>query len=270
VISSAYHNQNNLPADYIDRQKSILPSNLQDMLIYGNPFAKGGGEFYKGFDRNTHTGVCRYDKDLPLHITFDFNVNPYVTLCIWQITGKQARQINEICLKSPRNNTMALCREFKKQYQGHETGLFVYGDPAGKHQDTRNQKGYNDYTIIQSELKSFKPILRIAPKAPAVVMRGNFINSILEQNLYDLQIIIHESCKNTIADYSYLKEAADGTKHKEKTQENGVSFEKHGHASDANDYFLCEAFKQEFSRYLRGGSESKPVFFGLFKKNETR
>ena len=270
VISSALHNKNNLPENFIERQKSILPSHLQDMLIYGNPFAKSGGEFYKGFDRTKHVGKCSYDSSLPLHITFDFNVQPYVTLCVWQIAGKQARQIDEICLASPRNNTYAVCREFKRKYQGHEAGLFVYGDPSGKHADTRNQKGYNDFTIISSELKDYKPSLRIASKAPAVVMRGNFINAILEQNFADIQISFHENCKNTIADYLYLKESSDGTKHKEKTQENGVSFEKYGHCSDANDYFLCEAFKNEFSRYLRGGQDSKPLFFGVFKRNPNR
>lgn len=270
VISSALHNQAHLPSDFIERQKQILPSHLQDMLIYGNPFSKSGGEFYKGFDRIKHVGKCDYDSSLPLHITFDFNVQPYITLCVWQIAGKQVRQINEICLSSPRNNTYALCREFKRKYQGHTAGLFVYGDPAGKHADTRNQKGYNDYTIIQNELKDFRPTLRIAPKAPAVVMRGNFINAILEQNFADINIVIDERCKNTLADYLYLKEGADGIKHKEKTQENGVSYEKYGHCSDANDYFLCEAFKNEFNRYLRGGQESKPLFFGLFKRNENR
>ncbi|GAB4129558.1 MAG: hypothetical protein Fur0027_14470 [Raineya sp.] len=270
VISSALHNKSNLPENFIERQKSVLPLHLQDMLIYGNPFAKSGGEFYKGFDRTKHVDKCSYDSSLPLHITFDFNVQPYITLCVWQIAGKHARQIDEICLTSPRNNTYALCREFKRKYQGHTAGLFIYGDPSGKHADTRNQKGYNDFTIIASELKDFKPSLRIAPKAPAVVMRGNFINAILEQNFADISILIDEKCKNTLADYLYLKESADGTKHKEKTQENGVSFEKYGHCSDANDYFLCEAFKNEFNRYLRGGQESKPLFFGLFKRNENR
>ncbi|MDX1903786.1 MAG: terminase family protein [Thermonemataceae bacterium] len=270
VVCSALHNLKHLPEGFIERQKKVLPSHLQDMLIYGNPFAKGGGEFYKGFDRSKHTGKCIYQTDLPLHITFDFNVNPYVTLCVWQIKDKQARQLTEICLKSPRNNTKAVCREFSRLFTGHQAGLFVYGDPAGKHQDTRNQKGYNDFTIIQSELKGFRPSLRVAIKAPAVVMRANFINTILEQELYDISILIDESCKNTLADYTFLKEAADGTKHKEKTQENGISFEKYGHCSDANDYFLCEAFKNEFDRYLRGDQERKHWLTGMFQRTIKR
>lgn len=271
VISSAYHNSENLPSGWIEGRKSILPKHLHDMLIYGNPFAKSGGEFYKGFDRARHVGKAGYDASLPLHITFDFNVNPYITLCVWQIAGKAARQIDEVCLSNPRNNTMALCREFKKRYQGHSAGLFVYGDPSGKHSDTRSEKGYNDFKIIKNELESMHPTMRVAVKAPAVVVRGNFINLIFEQELYDISILIDERCKNTILDYNMLKEAADGTKHKEKAQENGVSFEKYGHTSDANDYFLCEAFKNEFSRYLRGGKESNGrMWLGKFIRNQDR
>jgi hypothetical protein len=270
VICSAYHNQRNLPDNYIADRMALLPTHLHDMLIFGCPFARSGGEFYKGFDRNRHLARLVYDPDLPLHISFDFNVNPYITVCVWQIAGTEARQIGELCLANPRNNTAALCREFKRLYPAHRSGLFVYGDPSGRHADTRREKGYNDYTIIAHELKDYKPAMRVAVKAPAVVMRGNFINAIFEQNLYDISLCIDEGCKNTVADYTFVKEAADGTKHKERQTANGVSFELYGHTSDANDYFICEAFKEQFAKYLRGGETAKPWLMGLFKRSSER
>ncbi len=233
VIASAYHNARNLPPDYLANQSKNLSAGRQEMLIYGSPFSRSGGEFYKGFDRNKHVGEAAYNKDLPLHISFDFNVNPYITLCIWQMVltedCKELRQINEICLGNPRNNTIALCRAFVREYQGHQAGVFVYGDPSGKQRDTRTERGYNDYTLIAGELQSFKPVFRVEQKAPAVVMRANFINQIFEQALYGIHITINKKCQHTIADYTYLKEAADGTKHKERSTKNGVSFEKYGH-----------------------------------------
>ena len=52
----------------------------------------------------------------------------------------------------------------------------------------------------------------------------------------------------------YLKEASDGTKHKQivKDTETGVSFEKYGHASDAIDYLITSAFKSEMSIFDKG------------------
>lgn len=254
TISSAYHNQHNLPSNYIENQKENLHSGLQDMLIYGNPFSKAGGEFYKCFVRNKHTKSLKYDPKLALHITFDFNVNPYITCLVWQIVGKKAMQIDEICLSSPTNRTADACREIKRRYASHgKTGMFIYGDPAGKHEDTRQEKGYNDFTIIMSELAQYAPSKKVAMSAPAVIMRGNFINTVWEKNFEGLEFLIGDKCKHTINDYMYLKEASDGTKLKEKVKENGVSFEKFGHCSDANDYFLCQAFQGEYTKYQRGG-----------------
>lgn len=268
VISSTYHNEQNLPENYIENQKLNMHRGLQDMLIYGNPFSQSGGEFYKCFNRikqvkpnpitNGHHHF--YKAGLPLHITFDFNVHPYMTCNVWQMDGKKATQIDEICLSNPNNTTPTVCKEFIRRYQGHEAGLFIYGDPSGDHEDTRVEKRteekYNDFVLIRNALAQFKPALRIDSAAPPVVMRGNFINTIFEKNFEGIEIIIGDNCKNTINDYQYLKEDADGRKFKEKVKDPQtlVSYEKLGHTSDANDYFICWVFRSEFTKYQRGTS----------------
>jgi hypothetical protein len=228
-----------------------------------------GGEFYKCFNIALIVKTLKYNKDLPIHLTFDFNVNPYMTCCIWQVEGKKARQIAEVCTESPRNTTKAICNEIKRLYQGHESGCFVYGDPSGNKQDTRTEKGSNDYTIIRTELAIFKPSLRVQGKAPAVVMRANFINTVFENGYDGLTIEIDSKCTNTINDYLYLKEDSDGTKKKEHAKDvgTGVTYEKYGHTSDANDYFICAAFSTEYQNYQRGGKSSMPVIGKNVSKN---
>lgn len=215
-----------------------------------------GGNFYKSFARAKNTGDFEYNKNLPLHISFDFNVNPYMTLTIWQINGLIACQIDEICLPSPNNKTEKICDEFKHRYRGHFTGLFVYGDPSGRHEDTRAEHGHNDFTIIQGALHEFKPSMRLFKAAPSVAMRGKWINEVFDHKEGGLTFIIGNKCVNSIADYMYLKEASDGTKAKikEKNKETGITFERYGHTSDANDYLLCFAFQAEFSKYQHGGA----------------
>jgi len=222
-----------------------------------------GGNFYKLFDRAKNTGDVFYNPALPLHISFDFNVNPYMTCTIWQIEGKKAKQINEICLETPNNRTENVCREFIRIYQGHNAGLFIYGDPNGMQEDTRSEKGHNDFVIISRALSIYRPTLRTTKSAPPVVMRGNFINAVFAHNQGGLEFIIGNNCNKSISDYMYLKEAADGTKAKikEKHPDTGVSFEKYGHTSDANDYMICYAFANEFVEYQKGGI-SKPISMG--------
>jgi len=213
-----------------------------------------GGEFYKSFNVQRNTGEYQYRKDLPLHVTFDFNVNPYMTCNVWQINGKIAYQIAEICTTTPNNTTRGVCAAFRAKFPKHDTGLFIYGDPSGMKEDTRSEKGYNDYFIITKELTQYKPSVRVQKQAPAVVMRANFINTIFETGYNGIELHIDKSCHKTINDYSYLKESADGTKLKEKQKDpaTGVTSEKYGHTSDANDYFICTAFASDFAKYQNG------------------
>lgn len=255
TISSVYHNRKNLPSNFISNQLLNLNSGQQDILIYGNPFSSSGGEFYKCFNRvrnvidvrtvefiNEVTGQPEifndvskkraYNPNLALHISFDFNVNPYITCTIYQIVNKKKiYQIDEICLESPLNRTADVCKEFIRRYQGHESGLFVYGDPSGKNEDTKTEKGENNYLIIIRALAQFKPTQRVAEKAPSVTMRGNFLNTIFEKGYEEIEMFIHNTCVKSYSDYVYLKEASDGTKLKEKVKhpDTGVTYEKYGH-----------------------------------------
>lgn len=246
-----------------------------------------GGEFYKLFDHEKSVKPIQYDPDLALHLAWDFNVNPYMTCCVWQIVikwlkvgtnwvkGIDAVQIAEICLKSPRNTTKAVCDEVKRLYPGHAAGMFIYGDPTGVQEDTRSEKGKNDYTIIRQELVQYKPQQKVQKTAPAVTMRGNFINTVLYNGFEGLYFYFNNTagrgstkCEKTVNDYLYLKEDSDGSKKKQmvKDPDTQVSYQKYGHTSDANDYFICTAFAEHYINYQRGGKVF-PVSLG---KNVSR
>jgi PBSX family phage terminase large subunit len=217
-----------------------------------------GGEFYKAFRTNDHVEVNEYNKEIPLHISFDENVNPYLSLAIYQAEGERAWQIDEICLKNPYNTLAFTLAEFKRRYPMNKMGLFVYGDRTSLKEDTKLEKGTNFYTIITSTLSEYSPSLRLPSKNPPVAMRGNFIN---EKILGEGKFAVSDKCKNAITDYLYVKEASDGTKLKEKTKDSvtKVTYEKWGHLSDCSDYFLCQYFNREFLLYQRGGKNVKMV-----------
>lgn len=271
-LKTTYKDNAFLDSDYVKHltERVVSNENLYKVYVLGQwGRATIGGEFYKCFKFSKQVKRIEYNPALALHISFDFNVNPYMTCTIWQLSNKRGYQVGEICLSSPKNTTKDVCREFTRIYQGHSSGLFIYGDPSGKQEDTRSEKGYNDFTIIMNELASYRPQKRVANSAPAVVMRGQFINTVFEANLAGIELLIDERCNNTINDYIYLKEASDGTKLKGKTKnsDTGVTYEKYGHCSDANDYFICQAFSDEYGDYQRGAKKS-PITTG--KKAESK
>lgn len=278
IIHTTYKDNAFLDADYIKHltERVVANENLYRVYVLGQwGRATTGGEFYKCFRHTRHATVeLPYNPGVPLHISFDFNVNPYMSCGVFQIEiipavmngaivvtpeKKISKQVDEIALPHPRNTTKDICREFARRYQAHNAGLFIYGDPSGRAEDTRAEKGWNDFTIIENELLHYKPTMRVSSKAPPVVMRGNFINTVFETNFGGLTFLIDPRCKNSIRDFLYLKEASDGTKlkEKEKDTDTGVQFEKYGHFSDLADYFYCEAFRSEFLDYQRGPAKMK-------------
>jgi phage terminase large subunit len=218
-----------------------------------------GGECYKKFSPHNHISKKTYNDSLPLHISLDENVNPYLTLTVYQIEIhdglKSVIQIDEICLESPRNRVKDVCKEFTERYKHHISGVFVYGDATSQKEDTKLEKGQNFFTLVLTYLEHFKPQKRVPLSNPSVSMRINFINEIFDSNLYGINIEINENCEKSINDLNYCKEDENGGKLKSlvKDKIRNITYQEYGHTSDTLDYFICEVFKNEYYDYQRGG-----------------
>jgi len=215
---------------------------------------ESGGEFYKMFSQDKHVGQCNYDPDIPLCVSLDENVNPYITCTIYQLNGKQINQIDELCLSHPENNIKSLALEFSRKYKGHVSGVFIYGDATSQKQDTKIETGQNFFTLFMNYIREFNPILKVPKSNPPVAMRGNFINEVLSVNYEDMCILIDKDCHLSIADLQFTKEDSDGCKLKKKIKDirTGVTYEQYGHCSDTLDYLMCEAYNSEFRKFQRG------------------
>jgi len=225
-----------------------------------------GGEFYKNFKKENHVGKCVYNPLLPLHISFDENVNPYFPCCIFQIEGKEIRLLNEILGKNPNNTVKWVCRQIEALYPTHTSGMFIYGDATSQKDDVKQEKGHDLFTLIISELKKYQPSRRVSRSNPSVVMRGNFFNAILagDPRAGGIKFTIHEKCEEAINDFYLTKESSDGHKDK-KTIEDKVThvrYQPHGHITDLTDYLLCYAFDDEYAFYQRGGKPFENVVLG--------
>lgn len=209
-----------------------------------------GGEFYKHFSKIRHTEetLSRYNPEVHLHLSFDFNVLPYVSCTAWQIEGKQIYQIAEFCAKPPNNSTKALVRMAVSAFPYQKGIVKVYGDFSGKNKKTN---GINDFGIVLNDLaQKFKTQDLVKPNA-SVQMRASFINEIFFANYGEWEIIIGEHCINTIQDLENVQESEDGTKRKVriKDQKTGQSYEPFGHLSDSLDYFICGVLEQDFRKF---------------------
>lgn len=231
------------------------------------------GRFFSKFDIVKNGSEKVYDPIKPLHCSFDFNRKPYSACTIFQVFGNEINQIDEICILNKNIDASAIkqtCLKISSKYSNHVEGMYIYGDPSGRQQDSKSEKGFNNYTIITDELSKFKPQLRVATVAPSVKMSGEFINTIFNEGYKGYNLYINNNCKETIKDLLYLKIDKEGGKFIEKMKDSdGSSVEKYGHCTDSLRYYIISYLNSEFSTFLNP-STSFSGFIGKKRKSKHR
>lgn len=261
-------------AEYIESLKA-LPTYQYEVFVNGNwnIQLKIGGEYLKCFELDIHVDKhlppdlkAVYDPTLPLHISWDDNVNPYLPCGIFQVkiqadivNGKTVKHyvvkmIDEIAAVNPTNTVKWVCSEIERRYKGHQAGMFVYGDATAEKEDTKMEKGYSFYRLILDYLKVFKPVSRVLSSNLAVVMRGAWLNTILEKEVGNIKMVFAEKCKTAINDFILLKEDENGAKQKlmETDPKTKVRYQKVGHFTDLLEYFMTACFLEQFNKWQAG------------------
>lgn len=253
--------------DGIKKLYKNKPNSYQVKVLgnFGND--KLGGEFYSSFNAGENTSdLLRYDPELPLILSFDFNVLPFSACIVGQIHSdgdrKQLNIIHEFALEHPNNRPIHVIEKFKVMFPHHYSGIYVTGDASGKNNSTRTEAGVNDYTPILDGLKHYVGVKDMVPsKNPNVFQRGEFINSIFDNQVENATVLINSTCEKLIEDLSNIKRQADGTKQKKKVKDKitGSSIEQYGHMSDALDIMITTFFKNDFKKYMKGGETTLHV-----------
>jgi len=216
---------------------------------------KTGYEFYSKFSRGRTVKKLQVNPNLPIHVSFDFNVSPYICAGIFQVVkvgGKyHALLVKEFTLENPLNNTYDLSVTIRKWIEDnfkHRTPLRIYGDASGSHQSTRNKD--NEYDIITRELRKYcdNNTMQVPRSNPRLKGRRNFMNKVLSGQHPYIEFYISDTCKKTIEDFENVIEAPDGGKLKKRVKdaETGLTYEPFGHTSDFCDYFMVEMFGKFF------------------------
>lgn len=235
--------------------------------IYANGergIIRTGGEFFKQFDETKHVRPLKFEKTT-IHVSLDENVNPYVTVGIWQLYQKEIRQINELDCRAPNNNAPKAAKRLSSYLTsiGYKDVVYIYGDPSASKQSTidPNNSSFYDKFIEVLRKDGFTVVSRVARSAPEVALSAAFINDIYEFNLYGYSIVIGDHCKVSIDDYATVKEDKDGKmlKLKVKDKATGVTYEPNGHFSDQKRYFIISILKNEFEQYKARGKRKGAI-----------
>ncbi len=236
---------------------SQMDSRMYAAMIEGDwdALLNTDGRAFWTFDKIKHVGNVPFLPEVPVaHLTFDFNVVPYMTLvcaqCVYlEDRTLQIRFFSEICLKHPRSTTKASCEQFLTDWGQVVSSVYIYGDATGNKRDTREQK--SDFEIAANTLRAITSdrSLRVLRSNPTPRKRVAFLRAIFEGKIPKVQVVIDKSCENLIKDFVHIKQDANAGKLKEKKTVDGVQFEPYGHTSDAAESLIVTILKTEFSNF---------------------
>ena len=232
---------------------------------YYNVYALGewgvirtGSEFFGSFHRGRHSGEHPYKPDLPIHISVDNNVLPYISVSYWQVdlsTGIKIWQFHETCAESP-NNTVKKSSKLVGKYLkdiGYCDKVYLHGDASTKAANSIDdeKRSWMDLFIDTLQKEGFEIEDKVGNKNPSVAMTGEFINAIFDEIVPGIEIGIDESCTVSIEDYMSVQKDANGAilKTKVKNKTTMQTYEEHGHLSDTFRYVVTDLCHEEYTAF---------------------
>jgi len=217
-----------------------------------------GSEFFGSFRVADHTAVVRFDPALPVHISVDNNVLPYISCSFWQISTEggttEIRQWEETAARTPNNTVRRSARLIAdKLHRFNVAEVYLHGDASTRAANTidESKRSWLDLFIASLNARGVNVIDCVGVKNPPVPLSGEFINAIFDGAIEGAKIIIGSRNSTCIEDYQAVQKDANGAilKTKVKDKMSGQSYEQHGHFSDTFRYLVCDVLQDDFIRF---------------------
>ena len=177
-----------LDESYIAGLRANYTDEMAQQELEGAFIDAATGKIYKYFSRNNHTLIgedadaIAYDRNLPLHIAFDFNAAP----CVAVLAQKRANELHVFkeffMLDADLWELMADIRQFVKDGRPNNMDIHIYGDASGRAKSAVSKM--SAWQIVFEELKPLGMQLhKHVPDAnPPVRHRTHAVNLIFKNN----------------------------------------------------------------------------------------
>ena len=226
-----------------------------------------GAEFFPSFNRGVVCGSFKYNPELPIHISMDSNVLPYVTATFFQKEYKhddvqQVTQIDELPIESPNNSARKAAKVIAKRLKeyGYSDKVYLHGDASGKAANTIDEQNRSFFDLVIDELEheGFEVVDCIGNKNPSVATTGEFINAVWDGRVPGVAIRIDNDCTTSIDDYQAVQKDDNGAISKQKVT-NPVTkqkYEAQGHVSDTLRYIVHDLLRNQYTEFSMGRKRS--------------
>lgn len=190
-----------LPDEFVENLKNAYDSEYYNINVLGNFGDYTKGLITKGFSDENIRQV-NYSRELSLHISCDFNVDP---MC-WVLAHKTDDKIFFFDEIVSENTTTALTvEEFYSRYSAHKAPLIIHGDASGDNRSVTSE--YTNYIIMRNRLSQlgFNVEFNIKPFNPPIKNRIAAWNAKIKNVNGDTGIFISPKCKRLIYNIENLR-----------------------------------------------------------------
>lgn len=182
-----------LSPDYVEDLRKIYDEQYYRINVLGEFGDYTSGLVVKNFT-NDNIKELHYQPDLPLHLTFDFNVDPMSCILAHVADGK-VFYFDEFILEN--TTTQGTMEEVLKKYPAHKSEIIVNGDASGDNRSTQSE--VSNYVIIRNALKRHYPNNKIRfdlrPYNPPIKNRIASFNAMICNHNGERKIFIDKRCK---------------------------------------------------------------------------
>lgn len=191
LLSQRFINRANLEKKNRPRNYNIIylnsPPDISDRAIV------------KNFN-NDNVQKMFYQKELPLHISCDFNVDP-MCWCFFHKTKNKIFYFDELVWE---NTTTAMCaNEVIRRFPDHEGDIIINGDASGDFKNVAQKNpDITNYKILQKILEKYykrKVRIEIRKGNPRKIIRYNAFNEMVLDFNGNRNILIDPDCKTILS-----------------------------------------------------------------------
>jgi len=262
--------------DYLPQLKDNLSYYEYEVFVEGNwdVQLKTGNEFLRDFELSKHVRPTGFTPGIPVCVSIDSNVYPYIAITCWQLIRSGAgwiiRQIHELPAADPENTASQAARKIAGwlRYIGTKEKVYLYGDWSTKASNNIDDNKRSFFQIVEENLKreGFRTEDKLMPHA-SVSSIGDFVNSIFKGEQRGLEIEIGEHCKKSINDYIETKTAKDGSILKVTVPATPLmpAHQKNAHLTDTLKDFIVQSFREEYNKFMNSTPSKLMGQLGYFR-----
>ncbi len=234
VIYTLPTRENPLAQNFYNQQVKLLPPDLVRQYLEGEAINLRGAKVYSLFDPGLHVDErLALSKDLPLHLSLDFNIAPGMHAELGQYWPSQDLFVVIYEIFASRLDTYGVVQHLAHLLDGlggwsWTEPLQIFGDATGRAENAAT--GESCYAVLTQGLQEKNIPYRVrVPKAnPPEIDRINAYNASLLDQTSGVHWKCHPRCQQLIQDLRDLKRGIDGKVDK--------SERSRSHASDAEGY----------------------------------